>query len=146
MKILWLEDDLEAIEYEAYILLPEVFKDLEVETFQTIANLIDYINQNDISDVIFLIDLMLIGESRYICLDKKEKFIKNELVAGYELYQTTLKNFDNKVIFYTSRTKDKNLDILFNDEKFNKTIFFIEKDKKDTELLKILKKILMGQI
>ncbi len=146
IKILWLDDDIESIEYETTISLPEEFQNIQIEVFQRIAEFIDYLSENrkDIKNAIFIIDLMLIGESKYISFDGTEKIIKNELVAGIEFYQNSLQEFDNSIIFYTSRSSDEKIfeHIFDNKQKLKSPIYFIEKDKKDTEFTEQLKTLI----
>ena len=49
-KIIWLDDDIESIEYEAYILLPKKLTNIEIKTFDRIAELVDYVNENNLKN------------------------------------------------------------------------------------------------
>jgi len=146
IKIFWLDDDLESIETEAFILLPDRFGDkIDIIIETNIAGIVDRVDELGLENIknnkniIFIIDIMLNNETRYISFDNEEKFIKNNLVAGVEFYQNSLYDFSNCIIFYSSRRYDRTLFQNIIEKKEN--LFFIEKDKREGEFVDTLTKL-----
>jgi hypothetical protein len=147
-KILWLDDESLSISFERDILIPDEIDiiDLKIITFETISELMEYISCNEInSNDIFIIDIMLIEEEEIVFEDREVIPIPNDLMAGATLYIEFLSDLfsDNYIILYTSREHSGNVfQHIINDEHYEETLFLIDKWKRDTEFISVLKKIL----
>ena len=142
-KVLWLDDESVSISYEKDVLIEEKFPNsFNILTFERIDELMEFISQEpEISDkVIFVIDIMLIDEEEFMTPQKEKIQIENDLMAGTILYRQYLKGAftKNPIILYTSREHEKSIfKHIIEDERYEKTLFLVEKTKKDTLFLEI---------
>ena len=149
-KILWLDDESLSISFERDILIPdEIDVTLKIIPFEKINELMEHIVCNDIDiNDIFIIDIMLISEDKIILPDEKFILIPNDLMAGATLYLEFLsKTFpDNPIVLYTSREHSGDIfKNIISDERYNDTLFLIDKWKKDTEFISVLKSLVEGE-
>ena len=147
-KIVWLDDEPESISYEKNVLIPDKFSQKKIDIYlcETIDELLEKITQDDFDEKsILLIDIMLLSEESFTIPAGDKIPIENDLMAGTILYREYLRdNFpSNPIILYTSREHEKDIfNHITNDEKYNQTLFLLEKSKKDTDLLEVLSKFI----
>jgi len=145
-KILWLDDESLSISFERDILIPdEIDVALKIVPFEKINELMEYIycNKIDFNDI-FIIDIMLISEEEIILEKAKSIPIPNDLMAGATLYIEFLSDTfpDNPIILYTSREHSGDVfQHITNDERYEDTLFLIDKWKKDTDLISVLRSL-----
>jgi len=145
-KILWLDDESLSISFERDILIPdEIDVTLKIVPFEKINELMEHIACKDIDiNDIFIIDIMLISEEEIILPNEKSILIPNDLMAGATLYLEFLSDTfpDNPIVLYTSREHSGDIfKNIISDERYNNTLFLIDKWKKDTEFISVLKKL-----
>jgi hypothetical protein len=144
-KILWLDDESLSISFERDILIPDEMDSvaLKIITFEKINELMEYITTSEVSvDDIFIIDIMLIAEEKIILSDGTVIPIPDDLMAGATFYTECLSNIflDNPIILYTSREHSGNVfQNITSDRRYKNTLFLIDKWKKDTEFISVLK-------
>jgi len=149
-KILWLDDESLSISFERDILIPDEIDmiNTKIVTFEKINELMEYISLNRVNDNdIFIIDIMLISEESIILANSTTIPIPNDLMAGATLYMEFLSDTfpNNPIILYTSREHSGNIfQYITNDERYEDTLFLIDKWKKDTEFISVLKKLIGG--
>ncbi len=149
--ILWLDDECESVSYEQEIEVPDRFAeiDITIKAYEKINELLEYIvsdNQIDHRDI-FIIDIMLILEEGFVKPNGDKVIIENDLMAGTILYREYLKDafIINPIILYTSREHEKNIfQTITEDERYNKTLFLVEKSKKDTQFFPLLDRLIRG--
>ena len=149
--ILWLDDEAASISYEKDVLIDEKFPNkFKIVTFERIAELLEFIELEEVSDDdIFVIDIMLIDENGFKKPNEDKVIIENDLMAGAILYREFLKeNFvKNPIILYTSREHDKSIfQHIVDDERYNKSLFLVEKTQKDTLFLEIIEKLIKVEL
>ncbi|MFK5975817.1 MAG: hypothetical protein QM493_04865 [Sulfurovum sp.] len=142
MQILWLDDNLDSIEYELE-LIRESNTSINIETFENINELLGYLdNDIDENETIFIIDIMLINEDSIVFKEVNAN-IPIDLMAGVILYEECLNRYFplTPTILYTSRGGDDQ-DIfkrVRRDNRFDKTLFVIGKEELETNLKDTLK-------
>jgi len=147
-KLLWLDDDARSISHERDILIPDYFEiaTIKIISFEKIDELLEYLWANTIHENdVFIIDIMLISEDEIMFPEEKTIFIPDDLMAGATLYQEFLRNKYpmNPIVLYTSREHDGDIfKTIKRDSRYGKNIYLIDKWKKDTEFIDILKKII----
>jgi len=147
-KIIWLDDEPESISYERDTLIPDKInmKNIETVSCEKIDEFMEYIQFNEIEyDDIFIIDIMLIGEESILLANDESIEIPDDLMAGTILYTEFLKeNFlNNLIVLYTSREHEGELfNRLIRDERYNRTLFLVDKWEKDTKFIDVLKKFI----
>jgi len=149
-KLIWLDDDSISISYDKDVLLPKYFSDssYKIEFFEKITEFMAFIYQHNkeiIDKDIFIIDIMLIDEDKIILPNSTSINIPDKLMAGVTLYTEYLKDAypNNPTILYTSREhNDEVFYNIINDPRYGKTLFLIDKWKKDTAFIEILKKLI----
>lgn len=146
-KIFWIDDDARSISYERDILVPDYFgiATVKIISFDCIDELMEYLwgNEIDINDI-FVVDIMLISEYEIIFPGQKPIVIPYDLMAGATLYHEFLRKKypKNPVVMYTSREHSSDIfKHIINDLRYGKDIFLVEKWKKDTDFIEILKKL-----
>ncbi len=147
--ILWLDDESESVSYEQEIEIPDRFPkiDIEIKSYEKIDELLEYImSTNDIdNNVIFIIDIMLILEKSFKKPDGGKVKIENDLMAGVVFYSEYLKDAYplNPIILYTSREYEEDIfNPITEDERYDKTLFLIEKAKKNRDFFSLLDKLI----
>ncbi len=146
-KVLWLDDEVVTISYEKDVLIQERFPDkFDISTFERIDELLEHICENGVGeDDIFVIDIMLIEEDEFKIPDGEKIIIENDLMAGTIFYRQYLKDKfkNNPIILYTSREHEKSLfQNILDDERYEKSLFLVEKPHKDTIFMDIFKRLL----
>jgi hypothetical protein len=150
-KILWLDDESLSISFERDILIPdEIDKGLEIIRFEKIDELMEHIFVKEIKvDDIFIIDIMLISEEKIVLPNSKSIIIPNDLMAGITLYMEFLSDAfpNNPIILYTSREHSGDVfQHITSDKRYKDTLFLIDKWKRDTEFIAVLKNLIGGKI
>ncbi len=147
--ILWLDDERESVSYEQEIEIPDRFSniDIEIKSYEKIAELLEYLmTSKDIDyNVIFIIDIMLILEKSFKKPDGCKIEIKNDLMAGVVFYSEYLKDAYplNPIILYTSREYEEDIfKPIVEDERYDKTLFLVEKAKKNRDFFSLLDKLI----
>ncbi len=145
-KLLWLDDEPFSISYEKDILIPEKFPNIEIVSFEKIDELLEYLYAQEVNKRdIFVIDIMLLFEDSFTTPQQKNITIENDLMAGVILYREYLKSsyINNPILLYTSREHDRGIfNNIFEDDRYDKSLFLIEKAQKDTLFLDILRKFI----
>ncbi len=145
-KLLWLDDEPFSISYEKDILIPEKFPNIEILSFEKIDELLEYLYDNEIDkNDIFVIDIMLLFEDSFMTPQFEKKVIENDLMAGVILYREYLKKsyINNPILLYTSREHDRGIfKDIFEDNRYDKSLFLIEKAQKDTLFLDVLRRFI----
>ena len=138
MTLLWLDDNPEMLSYEQKL----ISEDINIINFQLIDELLEYLEENIliIEDTLFVIDIVLINEN--LIFFKDVEFLTEDFNAGIDLYTKVLDiYFPNiPVILYTSRPTDSDYhNIIRVNDRFNKTLFLLNKDKFE-DLVNIINK------
>ena len=146
-KILWLDDESLSISFERDILIPDEIVDVELKiiTFEKINELMEYTVSQEVGHRdIFIVDVMLIDEKEIVLRNSKTIPIPDDLMAGATLYIEFISEAypNNPIILYTSREHSGNVfQHITNDKRYNDTLFLIDKWKKDTEFISVLKNL-----
>ncbi len=149
-RLIWLDDDSISISYDRDVLIPKNFNEdlYKVNFFEKITELMAFLYQHskDIAPTdIFIIDIMLIDERKILLPDSTSISIPDKLMAGVTLYTEYLKETypNNPTILYTSREHHEEVfHNITNDPRYNDTLFLIDKWKKDSAFIDVLKKLI----
>ncbi len=145
-KLLWLDDEPYSISYEKDILIPEKFPNIKIFSFEKIDELLEYLHDKELDENdIFVIDIMLLFEEGFMTPQFEKIVIENDLMAGVILYREYLKNnyIKNPILLYTSREHEKGIfKNIFEDKRYDESLFLIEKAQKDTLFLDVLRKFI----
>ena len=136
--MIWLDDEPLTVSYDKNVLIPDRFDtdSFTIVYLEKIAELMEFLYHHTVTpDDLFIVDIMLLFEKEILTPDSRKIEIPDELMAGVTLYREFLRERypQNPVILYTSREHDEKMFThITSDPRFGKSLFLIDKWKKDT--------------